>query len=130
MAAPLFESCLYYRTDTSDNPDRKHDAIMSARPKKQRQPKTTNREQAEKRSPATPRAARDVRTPGAARPARPERAKTVDPARLNPAQREAVRTLQGPVLVIAGAGTGKTLTLVQRLAELVRSVAVTTNVND
>ncbi len=32
-----------------------------------------------------------------------------------------MRTLQGPVLVIAGAGTGKTLTLVHRLAELVRS---------
>ena len=38
---------------------------------------------------------------------------------LNPAQWEAVRTLWGPVLVIAGAGSGKTKTLVFRVAHLV-----------
>ena len=40
---------------------------------------------------------------------------------LNPSQLEAATTLQGPVLVIAGAGSGKTRTLVYRVARLVES---------
>ncbi len=35
---------------------------------------------------------------------------------LNPAQQQAVQTVDGPLLILAGAGTGKTRTLVCRLA--------------
>jgi DNA helicase-2/ATP-dependent DNA helicase PcrA len=40
---------------------------------------------------------------------------------LNPSQLKAVMTLDGPVLVIAGAGSGKTRTLVYRVARLVET---------
>ena len=53
--------------------------------------------------------------------ARPEVFRIDYRTELNPAQYEAVVATTGPVLVIAGAGTGKTRTLVFRVARLVES---------
>ncbi len=46
---------------------------------------------------------------------------------LNPAQREAVEALDGPVLMLAGAGTGKTKALTTRIAHLLHTGTCRTN---
>lgn len=45
----------------------------------------------------------------------------------NEAQKEAINTVEGPVLITAGPGTGKTFTLVKRLFILFKNVIFNQN---
>ncbi|MEW6211157.1 MAG: UvrD-helicase domain-containing protein [Acidobacteriota bacterium] len=111
----------------SDLPRAIHPVLVKALAKEPRQRYQTIKEFASairslKRDLESGKTSMPVKTKLVLKPAGGIRAPRIDYAReLNEAQYEAVTTMDGPLLIVAGAGTGKTRTLVYRVARLIET---------